>query len=179
LDHLYGFAHARQRPRLVEAEPVEPRARDEPEIRATARREIERCCLSGELDGVEGLDVERRRAEANVLGDARECEQRIDGRLEEEVVEDRDDVEACRLGATPEVLVFDGALVRLQPEADLERGRQVSSSVIMVRSRMRSIRMTTRSSGSGQQTSVSRSSQSSSGSRRCLAGSIGSTACSA
>ena len=44
---------------------------------------------------------------------------------------------------------------------------------------MRSIRMITRSSGSGQATNESRSSQSESGSCRCFAGKSGRTACSA
>ena len=49
----------------------------------------------------------------------------------------------------------------------------------IVRSPIRSMRMITRSSGSGQQTSESCSSQSDAGKRRCLAGSSGITDCSA
>ncbi len=50
-----------------------------------------------------------------------------------------------------------------------------SSSVLNVRLPIRSIRITTRSSGSGQQTSESCSSQSEAGSWRCFAGRSGST----
>src|SRR5262249_34918101 len=111
-------------------------------------------------------------------GGARDREQREDRGLEEEIVEDGDHVEARVLREPPERLVLLDGLVRLQPKADLE-ARQVNSSVCSTRSPIRAMRMMSRSSGSGQQTSVSCSSQSSSGSLRCFAGSSGSTDCSA
>src|SRR5581483_126286 len=93
---------------------------------------------------------------------------------EEEILEHGDHVEAGGFRTPSELLVLRDRLVRLEAEPDLERA-QVSSSVWSVRSPIRSMRMTTRSSGSGQQTSVSCSSQSSSGSCRCFAGRRGST----
>ena len=83
-------------------------------------------------------------------------------------MEDRDHVEAGRSSARlASGGVLGGRLVRLEAEADLS---QVSSSVVSDRSSRRSIRMITRSSGSGQLTRLSCSSQSTAGSRRCLAG---------
>jgi len=107
-------------------------------------------------------------------GRARDQQQGIDRRLEEKVVEDRDHVEAGRLGAPCQRDVLLCALVGLEPEPELA---QVRSSVMSVRSPVRSMRMITRSSGSGQHTRLSCSSQSSGGSCRCFAGINGSTDC--
>src|SRR5881628_3765872 len=105
---------------------------------------------------MERRGVERGGAEANPLRDARDREEREDRRLEEEIVEDGDDVEPGGLGAAPEPLVLRDGRVGLEAKAELEPG-QVRSSVRSTRSPMRSMRMTTRSSGSGQQTRLSRS----------------------
>src|SRR5262249_46054169 len=104
-----------------------------------------------------------------------DLEQRRKRRLEPEVVEDRDDVEPGVVGGQGEGGVLADLLVRLQRETELARLCHVSSSVGRTRCPIRSIRMITRSSGSGQGTSESRSSQSDSGSRRCFAGSSGRT----
>ena len=72
------------------------------------------------------------------------------------------------LGAARERLVLLRRLVR--PNADAELAGYVSSSVTSVRSPIRSMRMTRRSSGSGHATSESCSSQSSSGSLPHLRG---------
>ncbi len=113
---------------LVEAELVEPRAGDEAEVRAAVRREVERSGLARDLDRMQRLRVQRGGAEPHALGDARHRQQREERRLEEEVVEHREDVEARRLGATRDLLVALDGLVGLQAEPELER-RQVSSSV--------------------------------------------------
>jgi len=69
-------------------------------------------------------------------------------------VEDAYRVDAGVLRAARDLDVLLGALVGLEADPDLEPA-QVSSSLRMTRSPMRSIRITTRSSGSGQQTSES------------------------
>ena len=148
---LDRLPHPRHRRAFVEPQPVEPCARGEAEIGAAAGGDVERRGLPGELDRMERRGVERGRPEPHPLGRRRDHEQREDRGLEEEVVVDRDDVEACLLGLLRERRVLLGPLVRLQPEPDLV---QVRSSVTSVRSPMRSIRMTTRSSGSGQHDEV-------------------------
>ena len=110
---------------------------------------------------------------------ARDLEQGRQRRLEPEVVVDGDDVEAARLGARGEQRVVAGPLVGLQREPELAPVGHVSSEVGMLRRPIRSIRMIRRSSGSGQQTSESCSSQSPAGRLRCFAGRSGSTAWSA
>ena len=177
-DDLDRLAQRREGSCGLDPELVEPGALDEAQVRAPVRGAVERGDLAGDLDGVEGVRVERGRADPDPPGRGRDLEQRGNRGREEEVVIDRDDVEARLLGASREGRVRSRRLVRLEAEADLApRGyvSYVSSSLRIVRSPIRSIRITTRSSGSGQQTSESCSSQSSSGSRRCFAGSSGRT----
>ena len=59
----------------------------------------------------------------------------------------RDDVEAGVLGDAGELRVRSRRLVRLEAETDLAPPAYVSSSLRIVRSPIRSIRITTRSSG--------------------------------
>ena len=79
--------------------------------------------------GCDGERVEARRPEPHARGRARDLEQRGQRRLEPEVVERGDDVEAGVLGESRERPVVAGPLVRLQPEPELpRRSRQVFSA---------------------------------------------------
>ena len=168
------FAERGERPLLLDAELVEPRPLREAEIRASARDRVEHRDLAGDLVRMQRERVERGRPESDPLRHAGHEQQRPDRRLVEQVVVDGENVDAARLGPPRERLVLLRRLVRAN--ADAELAGYVSSSVTSVRSPIRSMRMTSRSSGSGHATSESCSSQSSSGSRRIFAGSSGSTA---
>ena len=94
--------------------------------------------------------------------------------LVQQVGEHADHVETVRLGRGGELAVPAGRLVGLERDADLGHdGSQVRSDERIDRRTVRVIRMTSRSSGSGQATRLSCSSQSDAGSWRCLAGSSG------
>ena len=153
------LAHGGERARLVDAEAIEPGALGKSQVRATARHRIEQRSLARDLVRMEREGVERGRPEAHALADARHQEQRPDRGLVEEVVEDGDDVDPGHVRPPCDRLVRLRLLVG--QKADPELSRYVSSSVTSVRSASRSIRMTTRSSGSGQHTRFSCSSQSS------------------
>ena len=106
---MSGFA-------LVEPELLEPRAGDEAEVGAAVRGQVERSGLARELDRMERLRVQGGGAEADALCDARHRQQREDGGLEEEVVEDGENVEAGCLGAACDLLVLLDGLVGLEAE---------------------------------------------------------------
>ncbi len=150
-----------ERALLLDAEAVEPRALREAEERATSGNEVEHRDLAGDLVRVQRERVERCRPQADALRHASHEQQRPDRRLVEQVVVDGEHVDARVLGAARERLVLVRSLIR--PDTDAELARYVSSSVTSVRSPIRSMRITTRSSGSGHATSESCSSQSSSG----------------
>ena len=155
----YGLAQGCKRPRLREAESIEPGPLRQPEEGTPSRDGIEHRDLASDLVGVKREGVERGGPKANALCHTRHQEERADRRLVEEVVERRDDVDAGLVGPARDRLVLERFPVGQEPDAEL--ARYVSSSVTSVRSASRSIRMTTRSSGSGQHTRFSCSSQSS------------------
>ena len=177
-DDLPRFGDRRQRAHVLEADAVEPRPGGEPEVGAALRRDVERRGLPGDLDRVQRERVQARRPDAHALGRLCDLEQRGQRGLEEEIVEDRDDVEAVALRLLRERGVGARALVALQPETEA-RQAHVRSEVGIVRRPIRSIRMIVRSSGSGQATKLSCSSQSPAASCRCFAGSSGRTELSA
>jgi hypothetical protein len=109
----------RQRPLLVEAELLHPGAAHEAEVGAARRGEVERRGLACDLDRVERLGVQRRRAEPHALRHAGDRQERKDRRLEEEILEDRDDVEARGLGAPAHRFVVGQRPVRLEAQPDL------------------------------------------------------------
>ena len=158
---LDRLAKRRQGTLLLQPEPIEPRALRETEVRASARDRVEHRDLTCDLVRMQREGVQRDRAETDPLRHACHQQKRADRRLVEEIVEDRDHVDARVLRAPSDRLVRRGLLVGPKPDAEL--ARYVSSSVTSVRSPIRSMRMTRRSSGSGQATSESCSSQSSSG----------------
>ena len=162
------FAERGERPLLLDAELVEPRPFREAEVRTSPRDRVEHGDLAGDLVRMQRERVERCRPESDPLGHPSHEQERPDRRLVEEVVVDREDVDAARLGPPRERFVLLRRLVRAN--ADAELAGYVSSSVTSVRSPIRSMRMTRRSSGSGQATSESCSSQSSSGSLPHLRG---------
>ena len=89
---------AGERTLLLDPEPVEPRAFREAEVGATARDGVEHRDLARDLVRMERERVERGRPEPDPLGDARHEQQRADRGLVEEVVEDREDVDAGVFG---------------------------------------------------------------------------------
>jgi hypothetical protein len=100
---LDRLAQSGERLRLLEPELVEPGALDEAEVGAPVRGAIERRDLAGDLDRVQRVRVQRRRPDADPLGCRRDLEQGRDRRGEEQVVKDRDDVEARLLGPPGEL----------------------------------------------------------------------------
>src|SRR5207253_11419382 len=98
-------------PALVGPEPVGPRARHETQVGPPAGGKVERRYLTGQLDGMESRRIEGGGADPHAFGRARDQEQRIDGRLEEQVVEDGDNVETGGFGAPRERGVLLRALV--------------------------------------------------------------------
>src|SRR6266550_4183964 len=104
-----------------------------------------------------------------------DLEQGPERRLITEVGEYADDVKTELFGELAQVAILGGLAVTAQPDAKPRRPH-VSASVGILLRRMRSIRITSLSSGSGQATSESFSSQSLAGCLRCLAASSGSAA---
>ncbi len=96
-------------------------------------------------EGVEGGG-----AESHPLGHASHEQEGADRRLVEQVVVDGEDVDSRRVDPPRDRLV--GLRLLVGQKADPELARYVSSSVTRERSARRSILITTRSSGSGQQT---------------------------
>ena len=153
-----------------------PRAR--PRNARPSDGEVEGGGLPGDLERVQRERVETDRPEADGVGGVGDLEQRRQRWLEHQVGVDADHVDAVRLGLARQRGVGAGALVALQPDAELAAGH-VRSFVRKRRTPMRSTRIVSRSSGSGQANSTSRSSQSPAGSWRCLAARNGSTDASA
>src|SRR5439155_12083718 len=154
-----------QRIGLIEPQGFEPGTACQAEEGPPVCGRIEHRGLARDLDGVDGERVEAGGSDPDLLrraGDLEQCGQRG---LEPQVVERRDNCESGILRSASEWAVLTQGFVRLQTQPELTRGvGHVNSSVWSVRSPMRSILITTRSSGSGQQTSESCSSQSDSGS---------------
>ena len=154
------FAERGKRPLLLDAELVEPRTLREAEKRASPRDASSIATWPAISYWMQRERVERGRPESESLRHPSHEQERPDRRLVEEVVVHGENVDAARLGPPRERLVLLRRLVRAN--ADTELAGYVSSSVRSVRSPIRSMRMTRRSSGSGHATSESRSSQSSS-----------------
>src|SRR5204863_440921 len=85
---LDRLAHRLQRPRLLEAETVEPRPVGEPEEGTSAGNEVERGDLAGDLDRVERVRIERCGADADALGRRSYEDERDDRGLEQQVMKD-------------------------------------------------------------------------------------------
>jgi hypothetical protein len=94
---LDRLSHPRDRRPPVQPQPVEPGSCRQAEIGATARREIQGRRLPCQFDRMQRRRIQRCRPETHALGGVRDQEQRKDRRLEEQVVVDRDHVEAARL----------------------------------------------------------------------------------
>ena len=158
---------------------LEPGASRQPQVRPAIRCEVEGRDLTRDLDGVHREGIQACGTQSNAAGAERRSQQWDNRRLVHQIRKHGKDIEVVLLSLPGERRVRFRSLVALEPEADLEAPGHVTSSVRRVRSRIRSIRIRTRSSGSGQATRLSCSSQSSAASRRCTAGSSGRIAASA
>ncbi len=159
-----GLLQRLHRLALIDPDGVEPRAAGKSEERTTVRSEVEGGDLSGDLRWVNGEWAETSRPETHRRRRPGDLQQRRQRRLEHQVGVHADHVDAMVLGDRSQVGVRTGGLVALEAESQFDAPRfgiaHVRSVVRSRRIRVRSMRITSRSSGSGQHTSVSCSIQS-------------------
>src|SRR5690349_6781658 len=94
LDDIEGLTHAQKLTGWRNAQFVEPGATRQTEERTTIRDEIEHRDLSGNLDWMQRVGVQRGGTKADARGRLRSNRQRDNWRLEEQVSVDRERVEA-------------------------------------------------------------------------------------
>ena len=104
----------------LEPERVEPGAAPQPEVGVALAHQVEQGDLAGDLQRVDGVRVEDGRADPGLGEEAGHQQQRPEGRLEQQVVVDADDVEAVAVDEQRERLVFGGRLVRLEGDRSSE-----------------------------------------------------------
>jgi hypothetical protein len=180
-DDVGGLPQPPDRTLLSDPDRVEPRPAGEPEIGAAAGDDVEHVKLIRYLDRVQEVRVQAGRPEPDAARRAGDRDQRQQRRGIQQVAIDRDGPEAELLDPRRQARVRRQVLVRLERDAQLAAGAggHVTSASVTVDWPVRSIRMISRSSGSGHATWLSLSSQSPGLSWRCFAGSSGSTAASA
>jgi hypothetical protein len=180
-DDVGGLPQPADRPLLSDPDRVEPRTAGEPEIGAAAGDDIEHVQLIRYLGRMQEVGVQAGRPKPDAPRRSGDRDQRQQRRGIQQVAVDRDGPEAELLDPRGQARVGREVLVRLQRDAQLAAGARghVASARATVEWPVRSIRMISRSSGSGHATWLSLSSQSPGLSRRCFAGSSGSTAASA
>ena len=114
-----GLAEGGQRARLGDTDRPQPRSARQAEVGPPARRRVDGGDLPGDLDRVQRERVEARRTEPHPGGRRGDLEQGRQRRLEHQVGEHADHVDAVGLGVTGERGVGARRLVALQPDADL------------------------------------------------------------